>query len=78
MIGTYGMLANVIPNRIFGFGTDKVFDAGFDSQYQWITDFHAVTLRANYIFERQILDASSNPNITAALSPPTRPITCAA
>jgi len=64
MIGTYGMLANVIPNRTFGFGTDKVFDAGFDSQYQWISDFHAVTLRANYIFERQILDASSNPNIT--------------
>ena len=64
MIGTYGMLANVLPNRTFGFGTDKVFDAGFDSQYQWISDFHAVTLRANYIFERQILDASSNPNIT--------------
>jgi len=63
MVGAYGMAANVIPNRIFGFGTDKIFDAGFDSQYQWITDQHAVTLRANYIFERQILDASSNPGI---------------
>jgi hypothetical protein len=63
MVGAYGMAANIIPNRIFGFGTDKIFDAGFDSQYQWITDQHAVTLRANYIFERQILDASSNPAI---------------
>jgi hypothetical protein len=61
MIGAYGMAANIIPNRVFGFGTDKVTDLGFDSQYQWLTDEHAVTLRANYIFERQILDASSNP-----------------
>jgi hypothetical protein len=58
MIGTYGMTANILPNRVFGFGTDKVTDLGFDSQYQWLTDEHAVTLRANYIFERQILDAS--------------------
>jgi hypothetical protein len=65
MIGTYGMLANVIPNRTFGFGTDKVFDAGFDSQYQWISDYHAVTLRANYIFERQTLDASYNLSFAA-------------
>jgi hypothetical protein len=59
MIGTYGMTANILPNRIFGFGTDKITDIGFDSQYQWLTDEHAVTLRANYIWERQILDASS-------------------
>lgn len=58
MIGTYGMSANILPNRTFGFGTDKVTDIGFDSQYQWLTDEHAVTLRANYIFERQNLDAS--------------------
>jgi hypothetical protein len=54
------MAANVIPNGQggFGFGQDKLFDAGFDSQYQWIADEHAVTLRANYIFERQLLDNS--------------------
>ena len=47
MVGAYGMAANIIPNRIFGFGTDKIFDAGFDSQYQWITDQHAVIINRN-------------------------------
>ena len=55
-IGTYGMAANILPNRVFGFGTNKIFDAGFDSQFQWIGDMHNVTLRGNYIFERQILE----------------------
>jgi hypothetical protein len=64
MVGTYGMTADILPNRIYGFGTDKVTDIGFDSQYQWLTDLHAVTFRANYIWEKQILDASSNPNLT--------------
>jgi hypothetical protein len=66
MIGTYGMSANILPNRVFGFGTDKVTDIGFDTQYQWLTDEHAVTLRGNYIWERQILDASSNPGVAFA------------
>ena len=59
MIGTYGMTADILPNRVYGFGTDKITDIGFDSQYQWLTDEHAVTLRANYIWEKQILDASN-------------------
>ena len=58
MVGTYGMLANVIPNNISGFGTDKYWDEGFDSQYQWIHEKHAVTLRANYVIERQQFDNS--------------------
>jgi hypothetical protein len=58
MVGAYGMLANIIPNGQYGFGTDKILDAGFDSQYQWITVNHAVTLRGNFIFERQKLDNS--------------------
>ena len=59
-IGAYGMAANIIPGRVFGTGAyDKIFDAGFDTQYQWISDMHAVTLRGNYIWERQILDATS-------------------
>ena len=57
-IGTYGMAANILPNRVFGFGTNKIFDAGFDSQFQWIADMHNITLRGNYIFERQILDST--------------------
>lgn len=37
-VGTYGMAANILPNRVYGFGTNKVFDAGFDSQFHWIGD----------------------------------------
>ncbi|MGO9943636.1 MAG: hypothetical protein ACLPIC_12840 [Rhodoblastus sp.] len=58
MIGAYGMNANVTPAYSYGFGTDNMYDAGFDSQYQWITDVHAVTIRANYIWERQLLNSS--------------------
>ena len=66
MIGTYGMTADILPNRVYGFGTDKITDVGFDSQYQWLTDEHAVTLRANYIWEKQVLDAS---NIISGTNP---------
>jgi len=65
MVGTYGMLANVIPNNIGGFGTDKYLDVGFDSQYQWIHDKHALTLRANYVIERQQFDNSFNQGLTS-------------
>ena len=65
MIGAYGMAANVTPQLSYGFGTDKIFDAGFDSQYQWISSQHAVTVRANYIFERQILNSSYAQNFSA-------------
>ena len=58
MVGTYGMLADVRPNNVFGMGTDKYADVGFDSQYQWISEKHAVTLRANYVIERQQFDNS--------------------
>ena len=58
MVGAYGMNANITPGLSYGFGTDNIFDAGFDSQYQWITDQHSVTVRANYIWERQLLNSS--------------------
>ncbi|WP_298426496.1 cytochrome C [Rhodoblastus sp.] len=64
-VGAYGMNANVItggnqslPVGTFGWPTDIITDNGFDAQYQWITDTHAVTLRANYIIERQNLVSS--------------------
>ncbi len=67
MIGAYGMAANIRPNDVYGFDFDKYLDLGFDTQYQWISEMHAVTLRGNYLFERQILNStfaqggSSNP-----------------
>ena len=62
------MAANILPNRVFGFGTNKIFDAGFDSQFQWIGDMHNVTLRGNYIFERQILNSTFRREIRPTLS----------
>ena len=58
MVGTYGLLASVVPNNIGGAGVDRYWDEGFDGQYQWIHDKHAVTLRANYVIERQQFDNS--------------------
>jgi hypothetical protein len=64
-VGAFGMNANVIPGNNTGFTfvpvgwpTDILTDNGFDAQYQWITDVHAVTLRATYITERQNLASS--------------------
>lgn len=65
MIGTYGMSADVLPGGVYGFGTDKITDTGFDAQYQWISEMHAVTLRANYIYERQTLDSSFTQGLSA-------------
>ena len=71
-VGAYGMNANVItggnaalPTGTFGWPTDILTDNGFDLQYQWITDVHAVTLTANYITERQNLVSSLLQGISA-------------
>jgi len=68
-VGTFGMTANIRPGGVIGLGTDKITDIGVDSQYQYIGDIHAVTLRASYIYEKQTLGstfynfgASANPN----------------
>ena len=57
-VGTFGMHADIVPNHVFGFGTDKITDIGVDSQYQWIGDVHAITARASYIYEHQTLDST--------------------
>ena len=57
-IGTFGMTANVVPQQMFGFGTDQYTDFGFDSQYQYHGDDYYVTLRSSLIYEKQKLDAS--------------------
>jgi hypothetical protein len=71
-IGAYGVNANVITNGnqglppgTFGWPTDIITDNGFDAQYQWISDTHAVTLRANYILERQNLVSSVLQGVSA-------------
>ena len=61
MIGTFGMMANMIPDLTAADRsiTDKYVDIGVDAQYQWIGDIHAVTFRTSYIFENQTLDATN-------------------
>jgi hypothetical protein len=57
-IGMFGMIANVVPQRMVGFGTDRITDIGFDTQYQYIADTFSITARASYIREIQDLSAS--------------------
>ena len=33
--------------------TDPTLDIGFDAQYQWIADVHAITLKGAYIWENR-------------------------
>ena len=52
MIGTYGMVANLYPDSENPTGpTDHYRDIGFDAQYQYLLDPHAVTAQINYIKE---------------------------
>jgi hypothetical protein len=64
MFGTSGMYANQKMgvdaqtsdqlNSLFKAGvTDPTLNIGFDTQYQWIGEEHAVTLRAAYIWQRK-------------------------
>lgn len=62
-VGTFGILANVYPSRDTTFGSNRYIDIGFDTQYQYINDEHAITAKATYIIEKQ----RSNANFTAAL-----------
>lgn len=39
-------------------GSDKFVDIGVDAQYQYMGDNYALTLRANYVHEKQTLDSS--------------------
>ncbi len=61
MLGTFGMMANIIPDLTAADRsvTDKYVDVGVDAQYQWIGDVHAITFRTSYIYESQTLDATN-------------------
>jgi hypothetical protein len=58
MIGTFGLDANIRPQDLYGVGTDRITDYGFDTQYQYLGDIHAFTARASYIHEVQQFGAS--------------------
>lgn len=58
MVGTFGMLANVRPGGTFGIGTDRFADLGFDAQYQFIHQVHAIEAKFRYIQEFNQYDSS--------------------
>ncbi|WP_091686534.1 hypothetical protein [Methylocapsa palsarum] len=57
-VGTFGMYANTLPNRVAGFGFDSFTDVAFDAQYQYIGDPHNLTLRVTNIHEYQQLNST--------------------
>jgi len=57
-LGTYGLYACTFPGRDDSAGHDSFTDLGVDLQYQWFSAQHDVTLLANWLHERQDLDAS--------------------
>ena len=58
-IGSFGMQANVNPQRIQGAGTDQFTDIGFDATYQYLANLaHIFELNATYIRENRNMNAS--------------------
>jgi hypothetical protein len=59
-VGTYGLRADTFPGRMEGAGHDHVTDVGVDSQYQYLTGRHDVTVLLDFIHERAQWDASQS------------------
>jgi hypothetical protein len=57
-IGTFGLAANLVPGRVNGFGTDSIVDAGLDSQYQFLSEDHSISVDASWIAESDDYHAS--------------------
>ncbi len=64
-IGTYGLYGETVPGGMFGTGTDKYLDVGFDTQYQYDGDKYSVTIKAADTMERQRLESSFAQGISA-------------
>ncbi len=65
-IGAFGLSANVLPaGGLLGTGSDQFRDIGIDSQYQYMGDGYAVTVRATYLHEHQLFNASFASGLTA-------------
>lgn len=57
-VGTFGLKADVNPARVTDFGTDNYTDLGFDTQYQFLSDLHSVSMQASFIHESQDLNST--------------------
>ena len=57
-VGTFGLAASLVPQRIGGAGSNHVTDVGFDTQYEFLGARDSFSLQARYILEYQNLSAS--------------------
>ncbi len=57
-VGTFGLAASLVPQRMVGAGTDHKTDVGFDTQYEFLGARDSFSLQARYILEYQDLSAS--------------------
>jgi hypothetical protein len=57
-IGTFGLAASLVPQRVTGAGTDHLTDIGVDTQYQFLGARDSFSVQARYIYEDQDLSAS--------------------
>lgn len=63
--GTFGLRANVFPERDSGAGSDAYSDLGADFNYQYLGNpEHIFEFKASYIRENQYLPASQNLGLT--------------
>jgi hypothetical protein len=57
-VGTFGLAASLVPQRMTGAGTDHKTEVGFDTQYEFLGARDSFSLQARYILEYQNLSAS--------------------
>ena len=57
-VGALGLIDNPYPAGYMHGPSDQIVDVGLDSQFQWITLNHALSLQALYVHETQHWDAS--------------------
>jgi hypothetical protein len=56
--GTFGTAFSAAPHDVRTAGTDKTYDVGVDTEYQYFADINSVSVIASYIFEHSSFDAS--------------------
>jgi hypothetical protein len=57
-LGTFGLAAPLVPQRMSGAGNDHATDVGFDTQYEFLGARDSFSFQGRYILEYQDLSAS--------------------